>query len=387
MTQARTARSLKRLKFVIFFKFAWGPTPTRFSRCARSQARSLAMSLLAVFATIGAAAAEPRGVLALLLAEGRISIVDVADGREVGSYAASDHPAYRLSAPAQLLTKSGDEIFAVLPTVDRMVVAAIDARTFAGRQVATLTAQQYRALAIGARTGRLFVFGSTGVVVMTPKTTEARVLTAGSQIVWGAVSRDEKRVYASYHGPGIEWFEETADGWKSAGHLMSHGNFVLLDNTLLAATGEGEIIEANDRGDVVRRFDTRLAGNHLMEFGVDQRQEAIYAVGACDYAGGFTVTPRLAGASARVVLPVGNFDACGDRIAVAPDSAWIAVLVTSGPPSDLKRTVKIVDTKSGQILRTMTASSEVIDVLALPQQSQFAVELTSSADGGPTRQR
>jgi hypothetical protein len=334
------------------------------------------------------------GRVALLLAEGRISIVDVATGNDVGSYAASNHPAYRLSAAGQLLTKSADQIFAILPTLDRMAVAAMDLRTFAGRQIATLAVDHYKALAVGARTGRLFVFGSTAVVALSPKTNEAKALVffGDRQIAWGAVSPEEKRLYASYHGrgSGVEWFEETADGWKSAGHLMSHGNFLLLENSLLAATGEGEIIEADDRGNIARSFDTRLSGNHLMEFAFDEPQETIYAVGECDYAGGFTATPRKADASTRVILPIRNFDACGDRIAVSPDSAWVAVLVTGGPPSDRMRTVKIVDTKSGEILRTMRATSDVIDILALrspTSSSQFAVELTSAADVGPTRQR
>ena len=158
----------------------------------------------------------------------------------------------------------------------------------------------YRSLAVGPSTGHVYVFGDRGgealvTIVDAEHWTELATWTAHPadghdwRIYAGAVSQDETRLYLSYHGPdttGIDWFEVTADGlqrcpasqWANAGCIGGHGGFTLVGDHLLAATGLPVIVEVNAAGTITAGYDTRLEGNHLMEFAVDRAAERVYAV-------------------------------------------------------------------------------------------------------------
>lgn len=113
---------------------------------------------------------------------------------------------------------------------------AVNTQTLRARVVTTLSAAADGALAIGPRSGRLFVFGSLGahVVQLDPETGEQRgrldvpLLPGRDWHVYnGAVSSDERRLYISYHGgdtTGIDWFDLTADGWRRCAIDTRPGN-------------------------------------------------------------------------------------------------------------------------------------------------------------------
>lgn len=67
-------------------------------------------------------------------------------------------------------------------------------------------------------------------------------------VISGAVSADERRVYFSYHGGGIvrgtglEWFDLKEQGWQRGSWVASHGDFAVMGNVVLAATGSQEIL-------------------------------------------------------------------------------------------------------------------------------------------------
>jgi hypothetical protein len=190
-------------------------------------------------------------------------------------------------------------------------------------------------------------------------------------VMAGAISPDERRVYVSYHGrgTGIDGFELTEKGWVSRLYIASHGDFAVVGNVILATTGSGGILEVNDttRG-VERSLNTGLS-SHLMDFALDPDRRIIYAAGDCMHvnAGGFTATPwPIAGEAQPPVAPLKSFSVCGGRISVAPGGKWVAVVQTfetlGGPRSG---SVQIVDTETGLVLQTLKTESEILDALVI----------------------
>jgi hypothetical protein len=107
--------------------------------------------------------ATPSGVIAALLADGRLTLLDVATGRQLAEYVASPQPREALSSGRLARAASGDDVFAVLPGHGGPVVAGLNVRTLIGRTVGRLPPDTYPGLAVGSRTGRIFAFRSLGV--------------------------------------------------------------------------------------------------------------------------------------------------------------------------------------------------------------------------------
>jgi hypothetical protein len=237
--------------------------------------------------------AVPSGVIAALLADGRISLFDVATGRQLAEYVASPQPRDALTDGRLARAASGDEVFGVLPNHDGRVVAGLNIRTLSGRTVGRLPSDTYRGLAVGSRTGRIFAFRSAGptVEMLDANTGEHHTLftfQTDRDVSSGAVSADERRIYVGYHGrgTGIDWFDLKDQGWQHGGYVASHGDFAVTGNLLLASTGGPAILEVNDAGQVVRSLNTALAGVHLMAFALDPDRRIIYAAGDCMHVGG-----------------------------------------------------------------------------------------------------
>jgi hypothetical protein len=304
-----------------------------------------------------------------------MTLIDMATGRQLAESVTPNRSRALITGRLARAT-SGDEVFAVLNEGDMAVIGALNTRTFAEREVAQLPLDSYPALAVGSRTGRLFAFRSAGatVVVVDAKTGEQRTLLAflsGQEVYSGAVSADERRIYVSYHGnaTGIDWFDLTGEEWRPGGHLMSHGGFALVGETLLAASGDPSIAEVDATGRTLRTFDTALYGNHLMEFAVDSQRRIIYAAGPCDYAGGFSATPwpRSGAAPTRVLVPARDYSVCGARISLEPNGQWVAIASRDDvvPRASRAGSVLIVDTRTGIVVQRLATSSDVVDVLAV----------------------
>jgi hypothetical protein len=319
------------------------------------------------------------GVIAALLADGRISLMDVATGQQLAEYVAAPHPRDALTDGRLARAASGDEVFAVLPDHDGRVVVGLNVRTLRGRTVGRLPADTYRGLAVGSRTGRIFAFRSVGPTVeaLDANTGEHHTLftfQTGRDVSSGAVSVDERRIYVAYHGrgTGIDWFDLKDQGWQHGAYVASHGDFAVIGNLLLAATGGPAILEVNDTGKVVRSLNTALADVHLMEFAVDPDRRIIYAAGDCMHVGGGGLTatpwPQAGELPARVLAPLRAFTVCGSRISLGPAGTWVAVVRTveaDVPRASRAGTVLVVDTGTGMVLQRLGTSSDVLDVLAI----------------------
>jgi hypothetical protein len=252
----------------------------------------------------------------------------------------------------------------------------------------------FRAIAVGPRTGRLYLFGNRAagggaedavVAILDPNTGDTRTSTirkADGYDWWifdAAVSADERRLYVAYHGgcsgedvklctSGADWIDVAGDRLKSCGRrtvpgngclVRVHGNVEALDKELLAATGGEPIVEFSSEGDVTASRRTRLPGNHLMEFELTSDTRRAYAVGQCYYTGGISVVD-LANGRSRVL----NRDVCGERIAVGGDLLAVAEQARASPLGVPSR-IAIVDASTGSA-RYVNVPVETVDVLIVP---------------------
>jgi hypothetical protein len=251
----------------------------------------------------------------------------------------------------------------------------------------------FRAVAVGPRTGRLYLFGNRAagggaedavVAVLDPSTGEMRASTVREAeghdwwIIDGAVASDESRLYVSYHGgcsedvklctTGADWIDVDGDrlarcGQRSApgiGCLVRvHGGVEAIDGGLIAAPGTQKLIRLSDRGQVTADLPSRLGRNHVMEFAVDAAGERAYAVGQCDLFGGVSVLD-LGSERARMLTP----NVCGERIAVGGDLVAVADQFGSDPLGAPAR-VTLVDARTGSV-RYVGVPVEAVDVLVIP---------------------
>ena len=242
----------------------------------------------------------------------------------------------------------------------------------------------FRALAVGARTGRLYVFGNrprrgrTEDAVITvvgptgadPQTTIVRA-TKGYDwwIIDAAVAQDESRIYVSYHGntTGADWIEVDGDALercrvRSAPGIgcvtRVHGGVEALDDGFLATTGQNPVLQISRTGRIVGTRRSRLPGNHVMEIALDPQRERAFAVGQCSYTGGLSMIDLVTGRT-ELVTP----DVCGEAIAAGADLVAVAERYNAtvlGAPSR----IALVDPRSGSA-RYAKLPLDAVDILVL----------------------
>lgn len=156
--------------------------------------------------------------------------------------------------------------------------------------------------------------------------------------------------------------------------MRLHGAVEARGTRLLATAGDPPyILDLRANGRLVRRFDSQLEGNHLMEFALDQRQSRLFAIGSCGYSGGLS---RLDLSSATITLfgyPAprevdvdGNRQGiCGERVSVG--SALVAVAKTQRPVpvADRRGQLLFVAAESGELAHSVPLPSEPVDVLSV----------------------
>jgi hypothetical protein len=252
----------------------------------------------------------------------------------------------------------------------------------------------FRAVAVGPRTGRLYLFGNRRagggaedavVAVLDPSSGETQTSTVREAeghdwwIIDGAVARDESRLYLSYHGGcdvidrlctnGADWIDINGDRLARCGRRTAsgvgclarvHGGVEALEDGLLAATGTPKLIRISDQGKVIADLPSRLAGNHVMEFAVDRAVERAYALGQCLYTGGVSVLD-LRSERTRLLSP----NVCGERIAVGGDLVAVADQYGSNPLGAPAR-IALVDARTGSV-RYAKVPIETVDLLVAPE--------------------
>src|SRR5436190_2011790 len=171
------------------------------------------------------------GVVAALLADGRISLMDVATGQQLAEYVAAPQPRDALTDGRLARATSGDEVFAVLPDHDGRVVVGLNVRTLRGRTIGRLPSDTYRGLAVGSRTGRVFAFRSAGptVEVLDANTGEHHrlftfqpdrdVSLAGVHLMEFALDPERRIIYAAGDCMHVGGGGFTATPWPQFGEL------------------------------------------------------------------------------------------------------------------------------------------------------------------------
>lgn len=304
------------------------------------------------------------------------------------------------------ITTDGTAVYALVSgqpsRPDRLAI--LDVGTAQLRAVFDLPGATYRSLAVGPRTGSVYLFGDrSGEVLVsvmegqTGSVLHAWMARAADGRTWrvyqGAVSTDERRLFLSYHGPdttGVDWFDVTDAGLlrcpaaarTDSGCLGGHGALSLEQDGVLVATGDTVLLDVDLAGQVRQGFDTGLENNHLMEFTVDAATQRVYAVGSCGYAGGFSavnlqgggtpdlsVTPRPWAWRATPTPPevLQQAGVCGERVVLGPNGL-LTVARTQRPVPQPNRpgALLLVDPATGAVVQTVPTPSEPLDVVVMP---------------------
>jgi hypothetical protein len=342
------------------------------------------------------AAALPSGTIATsnnprvfsLLANNHLLVADITTGAVLAELTLASPASLISQLHAMAIGRDGKTLFALVSDASgRATVAAVDTATL--KVAATLDpggGLEFRGLAVGPRTGRLYLFANSGgdavVRVLDPvggqaaQTWPARASGGRTWLVYqGAVASDESALYLSYHGPdttGIDRFAIQATGllrcaiasFPEAGCFRTHGSFALRDGELIAATGEAPWVDLDPMTGVLRgQFDLRLEGNHLMEFGIATGTGRLFAVGSCGYAGGLA-SVDLATRQTQVLAPSRTLGAiCGERIVALGNGSLLVIAKTALPVPSLVPGALVVLSGDGKTLRTIKTSAEPIDLL------------------------
>lgn len=255
----------------------------------------------------------------------------------------------------------------------------------------------YRALVVGPRTGRLYLFGNrkhgkasdavvtmldprTGHVIGTRRVRKAK---GNDWFVYAAAtSHNEKRLFLSYHGDtdGIDVVRRHGDRIdrcrqtqkdSSIGCITGHGNFLAHHGRVYATLGDpADIMKLTLHGHRVSHIHTGLSGNHLMEFATDLPHHRIYPIGSCDYAGGLAVINLHSGKHnvlAKTKSAAPRDLVCGDRAVTVPGQRLLAVahVIQDDSQDTGNNAVQLVSTRSGHIKQNTEVHSKPADLLGM----------------------
>jgi hypothetical protein len=310
---------------------------------------------------------------------------------------------------AMALTADGSTLYLLVPrgadqpqTPDQLVTFDLPTRHVRARHLLD-TVTSYRSLALGPRSGQLYLFGNRHqaagqaavVAVVDPASGTIRsrwTIRPASGRTWlvyrGVVSDDERRLVVSYHGPdttGADVLTNTGGRLRrcaaaappGAGCLADvHGDIILASGRLLATTGDPRQVEAwTLDGRLRARWDSGLSGNHLTELAVNAATRRLYAIGSCGYTGGLSVIDLDRGRARRLAAPTpggGGAGApqppiCGERIETGPGDL-LSVARTSRPVPNPQSpgALLLIDARDGRLLHTVSTPSEPVDLLVAP---------------------
>ncbi|MEW6637952.1 MAG: hypothetical protein AB1425_14195 [Actinomycetota bacterium] len=268
----------------------------------------------------------------------------------------------------------------------------------------------FRSLAVGPKTGRLYLFGNRpggeiggpagnngeeAAVVTVLDPDDGRALRSETvredggrawSVYRGGVSADERRLFIGYHGgtTGADWVEITPDGLDRCrkrvpayqGCIPAHGDVEAYGDRLLTATSDPpRIVETGREGEITREWDTKLEGNHMADFVVDDGADRLYALGSCGYTGGLSridlgtrqVEP-LVPTQAGLDRPSERERAvCGERMALGTGSLLVVGKTARVvPQAEMPGSLLLIDGDTRIKVRAVDTPSEPVDVLVVP---------------------
>jgi hypothetical protein len=267
----------------------------------------------------------------------------------------------------------------------------------------------FRSLVAGPETGHLYLFGNRPgkkitcpdletcreqdvvVVVLDPdsgRVLRNRTVREADGKAWtvyrSAVSPDESRLFVSYHGDtqGVDWITITPESLKrcqkqgayqNQGCIPAHSGVEAYGDRILVTPGDSPWIEERTReGELVRKWDTKQEGNHMLDLALDAREGRLYALGSCGYRGGLSridlktnevkvLAPSLPGvdfARERLV--------CGERVVVGPGSLLVVGKTAQAiPQAGIPGSLLLVEGDTGRKIRTLNTPCEPVDVLVV----------------------
>jgi hypothetical protein len=188
-----------------------------------------------------------------------------------------------------------------------------------------------------------------------------------------AVAPDERTLYVTYHGSdttGADWIalpelrrcRRSPHPWTGCLGDVLHGHLQpLAAGGFVAATGSPRVLRYDGSRRLAAKLNTRLAGNHLMDFAVNKREDAVAAVGSCEYRPGLALLDLRTGESH---VSTREPEVCGGRIVFAGGALLVgrnAGQVAVPRPGK----ILVVNPASGAIAGSLRTPAEVVDLLAL----------------------
>ncbi len=357
-------------------------------------------------------AAAPHSAIFTLLADNTLLKVSPSTGEVMVEVSLG--PSYdRLSAGRYLAqSKSGKTIFALVRRgKDRASqVAMIDASTARVRDRYSLPeGVVFRSLAVGPKTGRLYLFGnrpgkkvrndgddnyreeSVVVAVLDPddgRMLENQTIREANGKDWsvyqGEVSSEESQLFVSYHGDtqGVDRITISPRGlercqkqgaYPNQGCIPAHSGAETYRGRILVTPGDSPWVEERTRrGELVRKWDTKLEGNHMLDLALGAREDRLYALGSCGYRGGLSMV-ELKTNEVKVLaptLPGVDFArerlVCGERLVVGPGSLLVVGKTAQAvPQARIPGSLLLVDGDTGTKVRTVDTPSGPADVLVV----------------------
>jgi hypothetical protein len=339
-------------------------------------AAALLAALLAGAAPGAAAVSTPARVLALL-ADRTLVVADAETGTVLSTTPLGPaRPTVRFGGDLIGRSPDGRMIYVLVPGARLAVVEAASLRVT--RRVALPSGVRFTSLAVGPRTGRLYLSGNTSrsaqVDVLSTEGTLLRRAVLRPSDAWlvlsSAIAPDESALYVSYHGGSTTGADRLRlgrtltrcrDRYARGGCLSLHGSVRTLGGELLATTGEGPLLRLAPDGRVLRRYDLGLEGNHVMEFAVSGDGTEAAVLGSCGYAGGLSLVDL--GSGARRVVGRERKTICGERVAYA--GPLLAIARNPFPvPQGLPAAISLVERESGTVARTVAVQTEAVDLAA-----------------------
>jgi len=340
-----------------------------------------------------------------LLRDGRLLAISAATG-EVTAGIRTGSRAEAAEARRSLALSADGRTLAVLSPfgTGRQSIFVVDPQGLrVTARIALPRTTAYQDIAIGPRSGRLYVFGiapaprkgrdesaAPTVTVVDPasrKVVRSRSVRARAGHYWyifdALISADESYALTSYHGgctpqhaglcttgadvvelPSLRRRSCTGAASAGVGCLSKvHGFLDRYADGALAATGSAEILRLDRSARVVGSYSAGI-DDHLLQVAGDAAHGRVYVLAECLGRRGLSVIDAVTG-EAHVIGQAASPRLCGHRIATAPSGAVVLAQATLKGGRQTDPRLLLLDPTRDQVIRTVDLPSFPLDVLAL----------------------